>query len=70
LLLALATTVISLGSHDHILLSDGFGSLQLTPVKLAYGRSVKLLLAFASTVILGSSFLKIHDQNFYSLLDM
>jgi hypothetical protein len=32
--------------------------------------SVKLLLAFASTVIPGLSLLEIHDQYFYSLLDM
>jgi hypothetical protein len=35
------------------------------------GRSVKLLLVFASTVIPGFSLLEIHDQDyFYSLLDM
>jgi hypothetical protein len=34
------------------------------------GRSVKLLLAFASTVIPGLNLLEIHDQDFYSLLDM
>jgi hypothetical protein len=34
------------------------------------GRSVKLLLAFASTVIPGFSLLEIHYQYFYSLLDM
>jgi hypothetical protein len=34
------------------------------------GRSVKLLLAFASTVIPDFSLLEIHDQDFYSLLDM
>jgi hypothetical protein len=33
-------------------------------------QSDKLLLAFASTVIPGFSLLKIHDQDFYSLLDM
>jgi hypothetical protein len=33
------------------------------------GRSVKLLLVFASTVILGLNLLEIHDQGFYSLLD-
>jgi hypothetical protein len=32
--------------------------------------SVKLLLVFRSTVIPGSSLLRIHDQDFYSLLDM
>jgi hypothetical protein len=34
------------------------------------GRSVKLLLAFASTVIPGFSRLEIHDQDFYTVLDM
>jgi hypothetical protein len=34
------------------------------------GRSVKMLLAFVSTVIPGFSLLKIHDQYFYSLLDL
>jgi hypothetical protein len=34
------------------------------------GRSVKLLLAFANTLIPCFSFLEIHDQDFYSLLDM
>jgi hypothetical protein len=33
-------------------------------------RSVKLLLVFASTVISGFSLLEIHDQDFYSLLDI
>jgi hypothetical protein len=33
-------------------------------------QSVKLLLAFDSTVIPGFSLLKIHEQDFYSLLDM
>jgi hypothetical protein len=34
------------------------------------GRLVKLLLILASTVIPGFSLLDIHDQDFYSLLDM
>jgi hypothetical protein len=34
------------------------------------GQSVKLLLAFTSTVIPVFNLLKIHDQDFYSLLDM
>jgi hypothetical protein len=34
------------------------------------GRSVKLLLAFATSVIPGFNFLEIHDQNFCSLLDI
>jgi hypothetical protein len=34
------------------------------------GRSVKLLLAFASTVIPGFILLEIHDQDFCFLLDM
>jgi hypothetical protein len=34
------------------------------------GQSVKLQLAFASTVIHGFSLLKIHDQDLYSLLDL
>jgi hypothetical protein len=34
------------------------------------GRSVKVLLTFANTVIPGFSLLEIHDQVFYSLLDM
>jgi hypothetical protein len=34
----------------------------------AIGRSVKLLLAFASTVTPEFSLLKIHDDDFYSLL--
>jgi hypothetical protein len=34
------------------------------------GRSVKLLLAFTSTVIPGFILLEIHDQHFYSLLDI
>jgi hypothetical protein len=33
-------------------------------------RLVELLLAFASTVISGFSFVEIHDEDFYSLLDM
>jgi hypothetical protein len=33
-------------------------------------RSVKLLLAFASTIIPGFSLLEIHDEEFYYLLDM
>jgi hypothetical protein len=110
LLLALASTVTlgseSHGTHDHVLLSDGSGSLQTTlPLTdklllalastviiclnptglmtifycllavgafrpLCLGQSVKLLLAFASTVIPGFSLLEIHDQDFYSLLDM
>jgi hypothetical protein len=37
---------------------------------IEYCRSVKLLLAFASTVIPGFSILEIQDQDFYSLLDM
>jgi hypothetical protein len=37
---------------------------------LAVTLSVKFLLAFASTVIPGFSLLEIHDQDFYSLLDM
>jgi hypothetical protein len=39
-------------------------------LRRSVGLPVKLLLAFASTVIHGFSFLWIHDQNFYSLLDM
>jgi hypothetical protein len=35
----------------------------------SFGRSVKLLLLFASTVTPGFSLLEIHDQDFYSLLD-
>jgi hypothetical protein len=34
------------------------------------GRSVKLLLTFASTVVPGFTLFEIHDQDFYSLLDM
>jgi hypothetical protein len=34
------------------------------------GRYVKFLLTFASMVISGFSLLAIHDQDFYSLLDM
>jgi hypothetical protein len=37
---------------------------------LKVGQSVKLLLAFASTVVPGFSLLEIHDQDFCSLLDM
>jgi hypothetical protein len=37
---------------------------------LSAGRSVKLLLAFDSTVIPGLSLLEIHDQDFCSLVDM
>jgi hypothetical protein len=40
------------------------------PVFTRAGLSVKLLLAFTSTDIPGFSFLEIHDQDFYSLLDM
>jgi hypothetical protein len=36
----------------------------------AMGRWVKLLLALASTVTSDFSLLEIHDQDFYSLLDM
>jgi hypothetical protein len=35
-----------------------------------FDRSVKLLLAFASTVIPGFSLLEIHDQDFYCIPDM
>jgi hypothetical protein len=35
-----------------------------------YGRPVKLLLAFASTVILGFGLLEIQDQDFHFFLDM
>jgi hypothetical protein len=48
--------------------SDGSVSQLLTADSL--GLSAKLLLAFASTVIPGFSLLEIHDQDFYSLLDM
>jgi hypothetical protein len=37
---------------------------------LSVGQSVKLLLAFASTVIPRFNLLEIHDQDFYSLLDI
>jgi hypothetical protein len=40
------------------------------PATSAVGRSVKLLLAFASTVIPSFSLLEMHDQNCYCLLDM
>jgi hypothetical protein len=33
-------------------------------------QSVKFLLAFASTIIPGLIFFKMHDQDFYSFLDM
>jgi hypothetical protein len=36
----------------------------------SFGRSVKLQLVYARTVIPGFSLLEIHDQDFYSLLDM
>jgi hypothetical protein len=36
----------------------------------SFGWSVKLLIAFASTVIPGFSLFEIHDQDFYSLLDI
>jgi hypothetical protein len=39
-------------------------------LRRSVGRSVKLLLVFASTVVPGLSLLEIHDQDFYSLLDM
>jgi hypothetical protein len=32
-----------------------------------FGRSVKLLMAFASTVIRGFNFLEVHKRDFYSL---
>jgi hypothetical protein len=38
--------------------------------RLSVGQPVQLLLAFASTVIPGFSLLEIHDQDFYSLLNM
>jgi hypothetical protein len=44
-------------------------SCNSTPADLV-GRSVQLLIVFASTVIPGFCLLKIHDQDFYSLLDM
>jgi hypothetical protein len=57
LLLILASAVILWsqyhGFHDHILLSQIRGS----PLGRSVGRSVKLLLGFASTVIPGFSFL-------------
>jgi hypothetical protein len=61
-----ATVIGSHGAHYHILQPDGSGSLQTLPV----GRSVKLLLVFASTVISRFGLLEIHDHEFYSVLDM
>jgi hypothetical protein len=43
---------------------------RLLRFEIEVGRSVKLLLTFASTVIPGFSLFEIHDQDFYSLLDM
>jgi hypothetical protein len=48
--------------------SESLCSWQFT-ANYSIGRSVKLLLAFVSTVIPGFSPLEIHDQDFYSLLD-
>jgi hypothetical protein len=38
-----------------------------TPVRPSLGRSVKLLLAFVSTVIPGFSLFEIHDKGFYKM---
>jgi hypothetical protein len=58
------------GTHDYILLSDGSGSVQIFFKNYYFGWPVKLLLAFASTIIPGFSLLEIHDQDFYSLPDI
>jgi hypothetical protein len=75
--LALANTVIhGLGSFQVYLCVLKWGLLfdkrrgWALCVMLGVGCLVKLLLAFASTVIPGFSLLEIHDQDSYSLLDM
>jgi hypothetical protein len=45
-------------------------ALVVRSIGLSVSQSVKLMLAFSSTVIPGFSLLEIHDQDFYSLLDM
>jgi hypothetical protein len=56
-------------------LSETHGLLAITlligsPGLTSVGRSVTLLLAFVKAIILGFSLLKIHDQDFCSLLDI
>jgi hypothetical protein len=60
-----------------MLLSQGHSGSQIVApcmyiqyTKGSDGRSVKLLLVFASAVIPGFSLFEVHDQDFYSLLDM
>jgi hypothetical protein len=40
-----------------------------SPTSNAFGLPVKLLLSFDSKIIPGFTFLEIHDQDFYSLLE-
>jgi hypothetical protein len=63
--------------HDTLLLLSVYQSVQTsTPFVVnvtrqkRIGQWVKLLLAFARTVIPGFSLLEVHDQDFCSLLDM
>jgi hypothetical protein len=49
---------------------SGFALSYLANINNSVGRSVKLLLDFASTVILGFRLFEIRDQDFCSLLDM
>jgi hypothetical protein len=61
-------TVLGLGYQ--ILTSHNCNSQPTELTQPQLGRSVKLLLVFVSTVISGFSLLEIHDQDFYSLLDI
>jgi hypothetical protein len=57
-------------THDAQLTDAATGRQLSLIANVQVGRSVKLLLAFASTAILGFNLLDIHDQYIYSLLDM
>jgi hypothetical protein len=55
---------------DHLQLTNCTHQLLTQDWLASVSCSVKLMLAFASTVIPGFSLLEIHDQDFYSLLGM
>jgi hypothetical protein len=51
--------------------NDQYQSEEVVPFQnRTVGQSVKLLLAFTSTVIPGFSLLKVHDQDLYALLEV
>jgi hypothetical protein len=60
----------SASTTSFLVLCDCLHTLTSLTDYLMSGRSVKLMLAKASTVISGFSLLEIHGQDFYSLLDI